>query len=399
VEFDKDPAQDIIDPIIPSHAVPVDVITRQHTRSIRTRRLGWRTLAANNPPQEVPESVIGLLPTMDRWEASLLRDLEWHVSEDEVWEKLTRATCQFATDGSAPEGKGSFAWIISDNKGTVLAQCNGPVYGALVTSFRAEGYGILSLLRFLMRMQQIHDNTGPRATQHSEEIRDQQARSLKSHSLVCDNKSMVDRVNEIIQYDVVFPNTTMDSEWDVLAEIKAAMLALTKESRPEISHIKSHQDRTIPFEELPLKAQLNCQADWLAEAYIEQSQHGNLPMVPLLPTSGCQLHLPQGTITFITKQALKHARSVPPMQAKLCHKYDWSEEDSKNIDWTSHGLALKRLKKHRTTLVKYLNDILWKIEITFETARPPADKNGGKNATAPCSRHCRETIRLFPFKS
>jgi hypothetical protein len=137
---------------------------------------------------------------------------------------------------------------------------------------------------------------------------------------------MVHRVNETIQYNVVFPNTTIDSEWDVLAEIRAAMLALTKESRPEISHIKSHQDRMTPFEELPLKAELNCQADWLAEAYIEENQHGNLPMVPLLPTSGCQLNLLQGTITFKTKQALKHARSVLPMQAKLCHKYNWSEE-------------------------------------------------------------------------
>jgi hypothetical protein len=64
---------------------------------------------------------------MDRCDANLLHDLEWHVSEDEVWGKLAEVTCQqFATDGSAPEGKEPFAWIILDNKGTDLAQCNGP---------------------------------------------------------------------------------------------------------------------------------------------------------------------------------------------------------------------------------------------------------------------------------
>jgi hypothetical protein len=61
-----------------------------------------------------------------------------------------------ATDGSAPDGKGSFAWLISDGTGNTLAQCMGPVFGAGVTSFRAEGYGILSLLRFLLRLRQVH---------------------------------------------------------------------------------------------------------------------------------------------------------------------------------------------------------------------------------------------------
>ena len=56
----------------------------------------------------------------------------------------------FATsDGSAPNFVGTFGWSLSLGNGQRLAKNKGPAHGHRTTSFRAEAYGVLSLLRFL----------------------------------------------------------------------------------------------------------------------------------------------------------------------------------------------------------------------------------------------------------
>jgi hypothetical protein len=117
--------------------------------------------------------------------------------------------------------------------------------------------------------------------------------TLCSHPLLSDNKSMVNKVNEIVQYDKIYPNATMESEWDILAEIRPTMRELAS-SRPSLSHIKSHQDRKKRLEELPLQAQLNCRADWLAEEYLQENPNVDHSRAPVLPSLGCQLHLASG---------------------------------------------------------------------------------------------------------
>jgi hypothetical protein len=44
--------------------------------------------------------------------------------------------------------------------------------------------------------------------------------------------------------------------------------------------------------------------------------------------------------------------------AKLCSKHGWDEVAYNSIDWVAQGRALHNLIKHKSTLVKYLNDIL-----------------------------------------
>jgi hypothetical protein len=107
---------------------------------------------------------------------------------------------------------------------------------------------------------------------------------------------MVDIVNEISSYHQVYPNSTMDSEWDVLAEIRRTIQELDANVKPDYNWIKGHQDETTPYNELPLKAQLNCDADALADEYIREVTI-DFTKTPIMPTSGCQLHLPPGTIT------------------------------------------------------------------------------------------------------
>ena len=379
-DFDRTPAQDVINPEISLRAVPVNVSVYDHTYRLQW---GWQQSGAPLGQEDSPiESFVDLLPSMEPWEWQLLFDVELACDEQEMWEALTTQTCTIATDGSAQDGKGSFAWVISDGKGEIMAECKGPVMGENVTSFHAEGYGILSLLRFLISMSKAHGekeveatsrnpqeevpNLGPlhlRVQQHQMKsdsickLSNEGHSSIKQHYLVCDNLSMVNKTNEISRYITMYPNSTMASEYDVLAEIRTAMHQLGP-SQPVIDHIKGHQNEKKPWHKLTHAAQMNCRADALADQYLQEYPGVDRSRVSILPTSGCQLHLAKGTTTYDLKLKLTHARTVPPLQNKLCEKNSWDRHVFGDINWTAHGQALKRLKQHRKTLVQYFNDWL-----------------------------------------
>ena len=379
-DYDRTPAHAIETPVISRRAVPVNVIKYDHTFRIQW---GWQQSGAPQDQVVAPmESFYDLLPTMEPWEWQLLFDVEIHGTEQDLWKELTHEACVIASDGSASDGKGSFAWVISGADGSILAECKGPVYGAKVTSFRAEGYGILSVLRFLIGMTKVHGEAVPskgspspqdetpflgklqeRVLQYQLQVEalnaqlDHNHTSIRQHYMVCDNQSMVNKTNEISQYITMYPNSTMASEYDVLAEIRTAMRHLGV-SQPELHHIKGHQDETKSWQELSHTAKMNCKADDLADQYMQEFHDVDRSRVSILPTSGCQLHLAAGTITYNLKLNLTHARTVPPLRQKLCKRNAWNEPVFNDIDWTAHGQAQKRLKKHKKTLVQYVNDWL-----------------------------------------
>jgi hypothetical protein len=48
--------------------------------------------------------------------------------------------------------------------------------------------------------------------------------------------------------------------------------------------------------------------------------------------------------------------TTPALKDYMCKKYAWGDEEFDEVDWQSHGRALKRLEKHRKTLVQFLHD-------------------------------------------
>ena len=80
-------------------------------------------------------------------------------------------------------------------------------------------------------------------------------------NLVCDNKTMVNRTNQNKKVEMATPNSTLESEWDLLAEIWTTLQSLDD---CEIQWIKGHQDKEKPYQDLSLSAQLNVDVDALA---------------------------------------------------------------------------------------------------------------------------------------
>ena len=100
-----------------------------------------------------------LIAKTEPWEAELLQHVELKYDAYSTYEKM-QETFQAAGDGSVKyEHNGSFGWTISTSSGDRLVQAYGPVRGFKPTSYRAEGYGMLSILRFVKHLQTYCDVT------------------------------------------------------------------------------------------------------------------------------------------------------------------------------------------------------------------------------------------------
>ena len=79
---------------------------------------------------------------------------------------------------------------------------------------------------------------------------------------------MTQKVTMIQAYSSIYPNTMLKAEWDCLAQILDTMKELGPMA-PSIDHIKGHQDETTPYKELHLLAQLKCNTDCHANAFLQ----------------------------------------------------------------------------------------------------------------------------------
>ena len=165
---------------------------------------------------------------------------------------------------------------------------------------------------------------------------------------------MVNRSNAQEDPDKVTPNNTLQSEWDLLAEIWNAHCDLG--DRDGLTWVKGHRDDKKKCEDLSLPAQLNVDADELANQFIVDNPDLPYHQVPLLPTSGIQLNFSNGTVTHKLKRAIRWAKTEGPLKEHLCNKFDWSEATFDDINWEAFRVAMNRLEKNRVTLSKHACD-------------------------------------------
>ena len=192
--------------------------------------------------------------------------------------------------------------------------------------------------------------------------------TLPSHPLYCDNKGLVERINKIAGYPTIFPNSTMELEWDCLSQILCSLQTL-EQAAPTIHHVKGHQDVETPREQLLLEAQLNCDVDAEAEAYLLKKKKSkdyllSNPSIshqeaPMFPAGECTLRLRKGIVTRDLKMELAEAQILPSLREKISDDASWWDQTTLNtIDWVAHGQALGRREKQQPTYVKYVHQIL-----------------------------------------
>jgi hypothetical protein len=229
-----------------------------------------------------------MVQSFDSWEFDLLQHVQF---KHDVFTTVAKMEDGFlaASDGSVSKTNyGAYGWIVALKNGERIIQAAGPARGGRMNSYRAEGYGILSFLRFLVRLKEYCSTNKQWEWQ-----------------LTCDNLSFVERINgqaeardsethhqmeeihdwthwaDIMSTEVderdeaqltasatTNNHATLDPDWDILNEIRWN-LRNSELGGGGVEHIKGHQDRIQRYQELSLKAQLNVDADRIAGDFRE----------------------------------------------------------------------------------------------------------------------------------
>ena len=275
-----------------------------------------------------------------------MQDLLVHITIDEKFPNpsclcsLLNSEVQLlaVSDGSCKHSAMSYGWVLS-LQGQPFASGFGPCYGN-GNSFRSEAFGMLSVSLFVSVLQQY------RGTPCS---------PLRVH-FACDNLELVRREHRHTTYSDPYPNTTLTPEFDVTEQIFLIHRQFNIEA--QFSHVKGHQDASTAYQDLPLIAQRNVDADSLATRGINLYPDPQSPIrVPMLPSCSAILNLNGDDITRNYRHALIKTATEPPYMRKLQTKFEWSDSVIQQIAWQCLTLATKRISR-RVLLTKCCNDLL-----------------------------------------
>ena len=197
------------------------------------------------------------LASLDPWEKELLHHVQ--LRQYDIFSVMKQIAHGFiaASDGSVRyKTDGSFGWIVSTPSGERLVRAYGQVRGAFLTSYRAEAYGMLSVLRFIVRVQeycQILASPDWQWTATSDNLSlvdGTQEDGTTSKSKLHDwthwdaNQSDMDEIDKhfATQFTHGQPNPTLEPDWDVLHEIQWTISTDLHGAGGTIVHTKGHQD-------------------------------------------------------------------------------------------------------------------------------------------------------------
>lgn len=193
---------------IPNEAVPATVVHEddmcwrlvQRCEVLRhITRIDWSTFST-------------FIESLDPWEYDLLQHTRLNDPRLAVLELQNNFFA--GSDGSSKFQKqgSAFGWVVSTSSGERIATGNGPSRGATVDSYRADCSGMLTILRFLIRLADYTDMVGiwvGRIGTDSQSLLD---RAFRKHSDTCFPK--VYGSKSLKALDV------FDLEWDLLNEIQ-----------------------------------------------------------------------------------------------------------------------------------------------------------------------------------
>jgi hypothetical protein len=142
-----------------------------------------------------------------------------------------------------------------------------------------------------------------------------------------------------------------------------------------IYHVKSHQDKNVPYEELTRPAQMNTQADTLATQALNK-QHGRGNQAKFIPLPNCYAYLVHKGryINAHENVLLREALPGADLMDYYKERYKWSAKIMNQIDWTQFGKLHKRNNVPRSFAVKLTTGALAtnrKIQQTQDSYHSP----------------------------
>jgi hypothetical protein len=237
-----DPTASSTTSTLPSNAVPVDVSEEPYKLVIPHFISG---IVPDPVPQPSPLTWAEYFVTLPAWERFLLQNVTI-LDRDLLFVSLRTADkIYLASDGGAENCKGSFGCVIATDD-TIVAECGGFVEGADPKSFRAEGYGMLAILRLLFHLRWFY-------------LTRNHALRISVHS---DSERLIKRLEKSLSLTYAVPRRSLFSEADVELQIldalatfppdqHCAMLKVTKILSTPIVHSSGMQSSTSVVMRLP----------------------------------------------------------------------------------------------------------------------------------------------------
>ena len=151
---------------------------------------------------------------------------------------------------------------------------------------------------------------------------------------------------------------SLSPEWDLLANLEPLMSYNQPWLNDNVSWIASHQDKKKPYLTLTLEAQLNCDADQLANQAHNITPLHNYSIVPL--TEACPVHLDINGKTATSKfqSTIRKEWNYKALQAHIASRNNWTPTTTKSVDWSLHKRALSKKISHKVHYCKLVHDIL-----------------------------------------
>jgi hypothetical protein len=200
-----------------------------------------------DPPAGTFEAFTENLP---EWERILLEHTSLHCDLYTLHHCLsTGQACLGVSDGSVQGDMGAFGWCISQSDGQRLATGMGPAQGMAPSSYHVEGYGMLVILRFIVRLCELCGSNPLGST------------------LYCNKLVLVKCITKSLHCTQWYPNETISSDWDIIQAI--ILTSQMFDTCPVIHNVKGHQDDHIPYKDLTLEAQLNVDAEAATTGFLD----------------------------------------------------------------------------------------------------------------------------------
>ena len=271
---------------VPSHTVPVDILSSTDVSFVTSVPC---TRAPILPPPNL-SNLEQRLNNLSTWQVPLLSDLQ-HLCP--LVDVISHISCPFgstseiisATDGSAKDPIASFGWTIRLDDIDIVT-CSGPVSGSNPGSYRAECYGVLSLLLYLHLL--TCDRPGPVP--------------FSQMSIHLDCQSLLRRLHLHQSRQYYTPREAVSPERDVLLQIESLLDILSISFN--FYFVKGHQDDDKPVEELNSAALGNICADHLASNALSSVTPSS--SVLFFPASICRILVRQILITRNIANTIRH---------------------------------------------------------------------------------------------
>jgi hypothetical protein len=333
---------------------------RQHTPTKAQRRLWKRYLSSSylryipywkQPPTEIEhqpvstplterpspptsfDSLADYIATLPRTQRRLLNDMRQQATDLQVWRAFrSKAKIYIASDGGLDNTTGTHGWVISTKK-HALFRGSGPVDGPpdTASSTRSELAGCAASILLVVCVARVWG-----------------LRHRSSFGWITDSRAAISRIQ---RYARRHRGRTMPNDADLLSLIASLMRELRRPFTPE--WVKGHQDTLESYANLPFKARLNIDADFLATRYRQRGRLKSSIHTDHQHDQKVSILIQGVRLTSQIDASIRFHINGYHLRQYMQERHGWTDTTWADIDFGLFGQHFKRLRpNHRVTHMK-----------------------------------------------